>query len=522
METKANTALIGAFSLIVLALGFVFVYWLARGGEQSTSAPLTVIFEDPVTGLAVGSQVVFNGINIGTVKSLTLDPARPKSVRAVVNIQPLALVKQDTQVTLGFQGLTGVGYIEMAGGSPDLPPIWQAMPEPTIVAVRSSFQDLMAGARGILSRTDSTLKTVETLVTENADDVAQSIRDVQSFTGALAQNSDKIANLVDQVATASAGIAESTERLRGIVERSDALISAVDPEQVRSTLDNIAATTQTVSEQAGRLGAIVDRADAVSADIQAFSGNLPELGRKTDALLAAVDPEKVSGTLDRLDAIAAAVDPAAIRSTVDGLGGIGEIFQANRENINTIVTKLTSLSGDLSAFASRLPVLGERTDSLLAAIDGERLGRTLENVDQFAATLAGNSDNINAIVADARQVASRFESLSTRAESVLAEIEGMTGAGGPGGAAGGIMTDARETLASIRDAADSFNAQIGAIGGSIGEFSDRGLRDLQNLVSDGQRTISRLDRVITDVENDPTGFVFGGERVPEFRGQQRR
>jgi phospholipid/cholesterol/gamma-HCH transport system substrate-binding protein len=73
METKANTALIGAFTLVVLALGFVFVYWLARGSEQGSNVPLTVVFEDPVTGLAVGSLVVFNGINIGTVKNLTLD-----------------------------------------------------------------------------------------------------------------------------------------------------------------------------------------------------------------------------------------------------------------------------------------------------------------------------------------------------------------------------------------------------------------------------------------------------------------
>jgi phospholipid/cholesterol/gamma-HCH transport system substrate-binding protein len=82
METKANTALIGAFTLLVLALAFVFIYWLARGGEQSTNAKLNIIFEDPVTGLAVGSLVVFNGINIGTVTSLTLDPpGRKRSAR---------------------------------------------------------------------------------------------------------------------------------------------------------------------------------------------------------------------------------------------------------------------------------------------------------------------------------------------------------------------------------------------------------------------------------------------------------
>ena len=134
METKANTALIGGFTLIVLALGFVFVYWLARGADQGADAHLTVIFEDPVTGLSVGSQVVFNGIKIGDVKTLDLDPKNPRVVIAGLSMQPHPAVKADTTVTLGFQGLTGVGYVEMAGGSPTLPPIWEAQPSPTIKA----------------------------------------------------------------------------------------------------------------------------------------------------------------------------------------------------------------------------------------------------------------------------------------------------------------------------------------------------------------------------------------------------
>jgi phospholipid/cholesterol/gamma-HCH transport system substrate-binding protein len=366
METKANTALIGAFTLLVLALAFVFIYWLARGGEQSTNAKLNVIFEDPVTGLAVGSLVVFNGINIGTVTSLTLDPARPKAVRAVVNIQPLRLVKQDTQVTLGFQGLTGVGYVEMAGGSPDLPPIWEAMPDPTIVAVRSSFQDLMAGARGILSRTDSTLKTVETLVTENSDDVAQSIRDVQSFTGALAQNSDKIATLVDQVATASAGIAESSERLRGIIERSEALVTAIDPNQVRTTLDNIAATTQSVSEQAGRLGAIVDRADAVSVRTSRhYRATSLISARKRRTACRHSTPKKCREPLERWTRSPAAVDPEAIRSNRGGPGGAARFCGPSRVTSITIVIQRRPRCRRLSLVRSRLPVAG-RVDRCLA------------------------------------------------------------------------------------------------------------------------------------------------------------
>ena len=83
METKANTALIGAFTLIVLALGFVFVYWLARGSEQGS----TVAAHGRLPGSGdrprpSAARCVFNGINVGEVKRLTLDPENPRAVIA--------------------------------------------------------------------------------------------------------------------------------------------------------------------------------------------------------------------------------------------------------------------------------------------------------------------------------------------------------------------------------------------------------------------------------------------------------
>ena len=676
METKANTALIGAFTLIVLALGFVFIYWLARGGEQTSNVPLNVVFNDPVTGLGVGSQVLLNGIKIGDVKALSLDPERPQVVVAELSVQPLRSIKQDTQVTLGFQGLTGVGYVEMAGGDPNLPPIWESMPDPTITAARSSMQDLLAGARDILARTDETLQSIEQLVSENTDDITQSVRDVQTFTGALAENADDVANLVDQVSRASAGIADATSRLQGIVTRGEALMTAVDPEQVNAAIDNIFRTTESIAAESERIGSIVQRADAIAADIQGFSQHLPALGERTGTLVAAIDPERLAGTLERIDTIAMAIEPDQVRSAVagasslgaaiaanqegieaaianaatastalatfaarlpsigdktdtllaaidpaqvgqaidringiaaaiepervrvavDGVSSFGETLAANRENIDNLVTRLTLISTDLAAFTPRLPAIGEkadalfaaidpaavglavdrigtvaasidpervqvavngvasfgetladnsqaienivthlslistdlaaftprlpaigeRTETLLAALDGEKIGDTVDSLQQFAATLRDNSDDIDAIIGDARGVSSRFEALSARAESLMVQLESMAGEG-----TGGILEEAQLTLAAIQGAADNFNAQVSTLGAGFGDFSDRGLRDFQNLISEGQRTISRLDSVISNLEQNPSSLIFGGPGVPEYSGQRR-
>jgi phospholipid/cholesterol/gamma-HCH transport system substrate-binding protein len=516
METRANTALIGAFTLIVLALGFVFIYWLARGSEQTNQAPLTVIFNDPVTGLSVGSQVVFNGINIGNVKTLELDPDNPSVVIAGLRVEPLRSIKTDTQVTLGFQGLTGVGYVELAGGSPNLPSIWEAMPDPTIMASRSSMQDLLAGARGILSRTDETLQSLERIVSENTDDISQAVADVRSFTGALAQNSERVAVLIDQAAGAAAGIADISARMQGLVQRSEALLAAVDPQEVGATLKSINTTAESLAAQSQRFGSIMQRADAITAEVQGFSQHLPALGSSTEALIAAIDPNKVAGTIDRLDAITAAVDPEQVRTTIAGVSSLAETLEANRENINTMVTRLTSLSNDLSAFAARLPVMGDQAATLLAAVDPAKLSQSIDDVGQFTTALAESSDDVEAIVADARGVSARFATLGSRAESLLTKLDSMAGEGG-----GGILEDAQATLAAVRDAANAFNSQVTVLGSGLTDFSDRGLREFQSLVSEGQRTISRLDRVISDIEQNPSGFLLGGETVPEYRGQRR-
>jgi phospholipid/cholesterol/gamma-HCH transport system substrate-binding protein len=130
--------------------------------------------------------------------------------------------------------------------------------------------------------------------------------------------------------------------------------------------------------------------------------------------------------------------------------------------------------------------------------------------------LGENSEDIDQIVADAKTLSGRFQSLGERADSLLAKLDGMAGS-----EPGGIMKDATETLAAIRAAADNFNAQISVLGGGLGDFSERGLNDLRGLVTQGQRTFEHLDRVISNVERNPTGYLLGGENVPEYGGRRR-
>src|SRR5665648_407124 len=117
METRARYALIGLFMLAVIAASCGFVYWLENKGGFSQREVYQVRFEGSVSGLLVGSAVLFNGIRVGEVTNLTLDPAAPQQVIATIAVDLNTPIRTDTQVGLETQGLTGGAAVTLRGGS---------------------------------------------------------------------------------------------------------------------------------------------------------------------------------------------------------------------------------------------------------------------------------------------------------------------------------------------------------------------------------------------------------------------
>ena len=100
METRANYALIGLFTLAVIASGFLFVFWVSGTGRTADEKTYKVVFTGSVTGLASGGWVLFNGVRVGEVKSIDLMPNDPSQVYALVNVQSRVPVRADTKARL--------------------------------------------------------------------------------------------------------------------------------------------------------------------------------------------------------------------------------------------------------------------------------------------------------------------------------------------------------------------------------------------------------------------------------------
>lgn len=203
METRARYLAIGVFTLTVIAAGFAFVFWLYSGGGFAERTDYQIRFDGPVSGLLVGSGVLFNGIRVGEVTDLQLSDEDPEQVMATIAIDPKTPVRADTKVGMDFQGLTGAPVILLTGGSPDAPAVATTDDAiPTLVAEPGTGQSITQAA-------SNTLKKLDDILADNAEPLHAVVENVKKFSDALARNSDKVDTVVAGLERMTGGAAAS-------------------------------------------------------------------------------------------------------------------------------------------------------------------------------------------------------------------------------------------------------------------------------------------------------------------------
>jgi phospholipid/cholesterol/gamma-HCH transport system substrate-binding protein len=207
VEIRARYLQMGAFTLAVLVAGFVFVYWLNSAEALRDRMLYRVRFEGSVSGLQKGSAVLFNGVRVGEVAELRLDPVAPRQVHSIIAVDRGAPIRADTAVSIDFQGLTGSPVIALLGGTSDRHLLTTGGEPPLLFADAAAAQSTSQAARDVLQRLDGVLA-------DNAAPLRSMIGNLETFSGVLARNSDRLDGIVAGLERMTAGSA-SKARLLG-------------------------------------------------------------------------------------------------------------------------------------------------------------------------------------------------------------------------------------------------------------------------------------------------------------------
>ncbi|MGE5164450.1 MAG: MlaD family protein [Sphingobacteriales bacterium] len=191
------------------------MFWLHHSSGKKQAVAYRVIFDNSVSGLQVGGNVLFNGIRVGEVTRLQLDPDKPSQVIAMLAVNKATPIRSDTKVGLEFQGLTGVAAVSLKGVSATTQLIEREEGEPpTLKADPSASQDMMQAARDVLNK-------AEEVIAANQEALHQAIKDIATFSASLARNSDTVDSIMSNAKDTMSNAKEATASARTLIENLD-------------------------------------------------------------------------------------------------------------------------------------------------------------------------------------------------------------------------------------------------------------------------------------------------------------
>ncbi|MEO8125197.1 MAG: MlaD family protein [Burkholderiales bacterium] len=289
MEDKVNYALVGAFVLALGAALIAGVLWLAAGiGGQKRYEPYQTIFDESVAGLSINAPVKYLGVDVGKVRDITLDPGHPQQVRLLLDIERGTPIKEDTLAVLKSQGLTGIAYVELDGGSPGSPPL-VAKGEgsvPTIGAKPSLTARLEADVATVLAGLNRTSAAVTaTLSPENREALNRTLTDTAKLMHTLANQQAAISAGIESTARAARNAARASENLAPAIERITQSAAAVEKmaDQVARTGADASLAVNAAASDVRRIGTeTLPELDRLLAELNLLSASLRRLSEQTE------------------------------------------------------------------------------------------------------------------------------------------------------------------------------------------------------------------------------------------------
>lgn len=289
METKVSPTLVGAFVLGLGAVLIAAVLWLASGGAWQQKVTLYHAIEDEsVAGLNLNAPVKFNGVDVGKVQRIALDRQNPERVVLTLAIEEGTPVKTDAVAVLKTQGLTGIAYVELSGGTRSAPLLLPRVPgELAVIRTKASLSARLENVlTAVLARLDSTSRHIDAVLSPaNQAAFTASLENIAALSHTLAARGPTIdaslasaARLLDQGARAG-------EQLGPVLARIGQSAQAVEAMASQAGLASTAAgqTLVQVGNEVRHLSTdTVPEFQRLLAELSALSMSLRRLSEQTE------------------------------------------------------------------------------------------------------------------------------------------------------------------------------------------------------------------------------------------------
>ena len=246
MEIRANYTIVGIFALVTLLSCLAFAVWIAKRSDNVPMMRFEVMMHESVTGLSVGSPVLFNGIRVGSVRRMTISNTDPGAVRIRIAVAADTPVREDSEAYLELRGITGGSNLSISGGTKESPLVRLKIDEMGYLRSRpSTLGSTFASASKVMDRMASVLSD------ENVLALDTTLKSLATFSQNLASRSENINNLL-----------QNLDKFTGQLEKLTAEANSIMGTEIKQT-------SQSVRQAAARLDSTLA---ALEPNLKKFSG----------------------------------------------------------------------------------------------------------------------------------------------------------------------------------------------------------------------------------------------------------
>jgi phospholipid/cholesterol/gamma-HCH transport system substrate-binding protein len=258
METRAPFVLVGGAVVVLVACLVVAVLWFAQIQFREQVAYYDIYFTGSVTGLTPGTTVRYNGIPVGRVAEVKLDPVDPGKVRVTVELQGGTAVKTDTVASVELQGLAGGSFVNLTGGTREAPLLARKAEEryPVIESRASGLQQVVTSAPEVMSRLlEVANQLADVLNEQNRKALSDTLQNMRQVSAAAASHSGDIDSALAESAQTVRSLRTTLDSANAILET---LKQTIAPDgQMQVTLRSVTDTSRKIADLSQRIDRLV-------------------------------------------------------------------------------------------------------------------------------------------------------------------------------------------------------------------------------------------------------------------------
>ncbi|HEX5079896.1 MAG TPA: MlaD family protein [Geminicoccaceae bacterium] len=270
MEIRASYLLVGGVVLALVAALAAFSVWLVKGDIDRQVDPYEIAFAGSVTGLQQGSVVRYRGVPVGRVTDIRIDPEHVESVLVTIEVEHGTPIRQDTVATLEMQGITGIAYVQLRGGTQASPPLMaaagQALPQieshrSTLERLFESTPDLLVHSLGLVERANRLLSD------QNLQALTNTLQNVETLSTSLARHADEAEGVLAEARGAAKSVAEVSGEVGALASDLRHLTAKVDAE-LDDMGQEVDATLSETRQAASSLKRTADGLEVLVGDVR--------------------------------------------------------------------------------------------------------------------------------------------------------------------------------------------------------------------------------------------------------------